>query len=367
VSEIYGGLMSGTSMDAVDAGLFVFEDGQLRTLATMNVPWPPALQRALRAVSAETPIKTLGELDLAVAETFAHAVQLLLRQNNLAPTQVRAIGSHGQTILHLPHHTPPMTWQIGDPNRIAELTGITVVADFRRRDMAAGGQGAPLVPAFHQAMFGGSGHARAIVNVGGIANVTLLPIDAQQPVLGFDTGPGNGLMDAWIRQHRGMAYDAQGAWAAQGNVDKGLLERCLADLFFVQAAPKSTGPEYFNLAWLAHYLGECPAISPQDVQATLCALTACSIVTACTRYLPDCQELVVCGGGAHNVVLMETLQNYFGGKRVVTTHSYGFDPDFIEAAAFAWFAHRTVNGLPSNLPSATGARQAVVLGGIYQA
>jgi anhydro-N-acetylmuramic acid kinase len=368
--ELYIGLMSGTSMDGVDAALVGFSgEQQMRLLQTCAYPWPPLLADALRqlAGSATTSLLQFGQLDAQVGDTFAAAVKALLQSAGVTPAEVRAIGSHGQTVFHAPDAHPPFSLQIGDPNRIAQATGITTVADFRRRDMAAGGQGAPLVPAFHADRFAASGETRAVLNLGGIANLTLLPGAAGRAVTGFDTGPGNCLLDLWTRRHRRQPFDAGGAWAAGGKSHPPLLERLLADPYFLRPPPKSTGPEYFSGEWLASRLADLGTLPAVDVQATLLALTVRSVADALQRTAPDTQRLLVCGGGAHNATLMAALAQQLAPISVESTAVQGLDPDWVEAAAFAWLARATLAGRPGNLPAVTGARAAVVLGGIYPA
>jgi anhydro-N-acetylmuramic acid kinase len=312
-------------------------------------------------------IERLGELDMALGELFAAAANALIKKAGLDTKDIRAIGCHGQTLRHRPRAAHPFTLQIGNPSVIAERTGITTVADFRARDMAAGGQGAPMVPVFHHQMFHSSRYNRAIVNIGGIANVTSLPAEASQPVTGFDTGPGNTLLDQWIHRHHARAHDEAGQWAASGRAARELLEMLLADPYFSSPPPKSTGREHFNLEWLQAQLKKMPAPpSADDVQATLLQLTAQSIARAIREFLPQTTEAYVCGGGAHNRALMAALAQNLPGMTVTTTDKLGLPPDWVEAAAFAWLAHQTLEGLPGNLPSVTGAKRAVVLGGIYK-
>lgn len=369
--SLYIGLISGTSMDAVDAVLVSHDAAPPRLVASYAHPLPDSLSARLQSIAAEglPGGAEVWQLDVELGALFSDAVAQLLVRAQVAAREITAIGSHGQTVYHGPGDQPPVTVQLGDPNVIAERTGITTVADFRRRDMAAGGQGAPLVPAFHRAVFQKSGCPRAIVNIGGIANVTVLPGDVESEVLGFDTGPGNTLMDLWCRRHRGQAMDKQGVWARGGKPLKMLLDALLDDPYFKAAPPKSTGREYFNLGWLDAALEELSleSVDDQDVQRTLCDLTACTIVDAVRKHAPKTREIFVCGGGAHNAVLMEALAGQAGNVPVDSTAAAGFDPDWIEAIAFSWFAKQTLEGNPSNLPSVTGARRLVILGGIYKA
>ncbi len=366
-TNIYLGLMSGTSVDGIDAALVRFPANSIELIATHSHPWPEPLRRALQGLTTpgDNEIDQLGELDILAADEFASAAQTVLAKAGISPSAVAAIGSHGQTIRHRPDAKNPFTLQIGDPNRIAEQTGITTVADFRRRDMAAGGEGAPLAPALHSALFGSHDNYRCILNIGGIANITLLP-PGRAAVAGFDTGPGNCLLDSWANRHNHAPFDKDGAWAATGRVHPALLKRMLADDYFSRPPPKSTGREYFNLAWLERLTGQHPGLSPAEIQATLVALTAQSIRNAIKGAAPECRQLLVCGGGVHNPTLMAQLRHDLPERRVESTRHYGADPDWVEAIAFAWLARQTLLGLAGNLPSVTGARHPVILGGIYQ-
>jgi anhydro-N-acetylmuramic acid kinase len=366
----YIGLISGTSVDAVDAALVALPAGGRFTLvATHAHPIPAAIRDEIQALmrAGADEIDRFGELDMALGELFADAANTVMAQAGLGKDDVRAIGSHGQTLRHRPRAARPFTLQIADPSVIAERTGITTVADFRARDMAAGGEGAPLVPAFHRQVLHSPKQNRAIINIGGIANVTYLPADAAQPVSGFDTGPGNTLLDQWITRHHTFPRDEGGQWAASGRPSNPLLEQLLQDPYFEAAPPKSTGREHFNLGWLGQHLQKLPALPAADVQATLLQLTARTIAGAIRRFLPQTREAYVCGGGAHNRALMQALAGHLSGVPVATTDALGWHPDWVEAAAFAWLAHQTLEGLPGNLPSVTGAKRAVILGGIYKA
>ncbi len=364
----YIGLMSGTSADAIDAVLVALPaNGPLKLLASHSHPIPERTKKTIHSLVLPGPneIDRLGALHTELGELFSAAALAVLRAGKLTAKDVRAIGSHGQTVRHRPTGTFPFSLQVGNPSVIAERTGITTVADFRARDIAAGGQGAPLVPAFHQYLFHSRERSRAIVNIGGIANVTYLPADDAQPVLGFDTGPGNTLLDAWARQHLGKTHDENGQWAGGGRPADALLEKLLADPYFTALPPKSTGREYFHAGWLTQRV---PAgLRPQDVQATLAELTARSIADAIRRFLPVCDEVFVCGGGAHNRDLMERLRARLKPLPLATTDALGLAPDWVEATAFAWLAHRTLEAKPGNLPSVTGAQHPVILGGIYRA
>ncbi len=367
----YIGLMSGTSVDGIDAALVsISATGRPVLVATYAHPMPPATRGEIQALmqTGANEIERLGELDMALGELFAEAANAVIQQAGFDKKNIRAIGSHGQTLRHRPRAGHPFTLQIGNPSVIAERTGITTVADFRARDIAARGQGAPLVPALHQRMFHSPQRNRVIVNIGGIANVTCLPADGTQPVAGFDTGPGNTLLDQWIGLHRASSHDEAGQWAASGKSSNALLELLLRDPYFQVSPPKSTGREHFNLTWLDQHLKQLPSTpAADDVQATLLQLTAQTIAGAIRRYLPQTQEVYICGGGAHNRQLISALAGNLSGIPVTTTEALGLHPDWVEAVAFAWLAHQTLEGQPGNLPSVTGAKRAVILGGIYKA
>lgn len=366
---LYIGIMSGTSMDGIDACLVEFHPQGHTLIAGHSRLWPKDLQHQLRILAqpGDNEIERLGGTDARIADEFASCALDLLATAGIKPQQVTAIGSHGQTIRHRPNATPPFTLQIGDPNRIAELTGITTVGDFRRRDMAAGGQGAPLVCSFHDSLFRSPDETRVILNIGGIANITILPADPQVPVSGFDTGPGNTLLDAWARRNLGTQFDESGAWASGGDVEQSLLADMLGDDYLQLPAPKSTGPEYFNLSWLDSILDGHPQTDPQDVQATLARFGADTITQAIQGAAPGCARVIACGGGVHNRVLMTKLGMGLGSIQLDTSADYGIDPDKVEAMAFAWLARQTLLGLPGNIPAVTGASGPRVLGGIYAA
>ncbi len=366
----YIGLMSGTSMDGIDAALVEIGAGRTRLLQAISHSWPQTLQSRLRrqASSEACTLREYGELDHLCGQEFARAALRLMDASGLNADRIRAIGSHGQTIHHRPQAPAPFSLQIGDPNIIAEETGVTVVADFRRRDMAAGGQGAPLVPAFHQAVFQHPTRNRVILNIGGIANITMLPASGQ-PATGFDTGPGNCLMDLWCARKCGLPYDRNGDWAAQGAPDAGLVQTLLDDAYFQLPPPKSTGTEYFGPEWLEGKLKYHPGLSDEDVQASLLDLTASSIREAIARWAPAAEEILVCGGGAHNQALLHRLSSLASPIPLMSTGDVrdGLDPDWVEAAAFAWLARQALEGIPGNLPTVTGARHPVILGGVYPA
>lgn len=362
----YIGVMSGTSLDGVDVVLAVIDENSVTQLASLSWPIPIAVKEAVLAICQGQPLtlSQLGQLDNRLGNLFADAVLALMSQEKLAAQDIVAIGCHGQTVWHEPTGDAPHTMQIGDNNIIVARTGVSVVGDFRRRDMALGGQGAPLVPAFHQALLAHVSERRMILNIGGIANLSLLI--PGQPVRGFDTGPGNMLIDAWIWRNLGKPYDKDAEWANEGKVILPLLQDMLNDPYFAAPAPKSTGREYFNYGWLAQFLARYPGLRAQDVQATLTELTA---VTISEQVLLSggCERLLVCGGGSRNPLVMARLAGLLAGTEVATTDEYGISGDDMEALAFAWLAWRTVAGLPGNLPSVTGASQATVLGAIFPA
>lgn len=361
---LYIGVMSGTSLDGLDIALVAL-DGSIRLLASHYIPMPEALRVELLGLCASGPDEVAR---VAIAEhnwvtLAAQGINTLLEQQRLAPDAIRAIGSHGQTIRHEPARG--FTVQIGNPALLAELTGITVVGDFRRRDVAAGGQGAPLVPAFHEALFEEREGHRAVLNIGGFSNLSL--IEPDKAVSGFDCGPGNVLLDAWIQDQRNESYDRNGQWAASGKVEPALLRELLSDPFFQATGPKSTGREVFNLPWLKQHLGRLPPLAAEDIQATLLELSARTIVESLTGAQENTEELLVCGGGAHNATLMARLGQLLPATRVASTASHGVDPDWVEAMAFAWLAQCCLDGVAANRPSVTGARGLRVLGAIYPA
>ncbi|AKK62719.1 anhydro-N-acetylmuramic acid kinase [Xanthomonas oryzae] len=369
-SLLYLGLMSGTSADGIDAALVRFaEDTHRRCelVAGTTVPWEPRLRETLVALGqgAETvAIDALGQLDAQVGLAFAAAANQLIRDSGVERRRIRAIGSHGQTIRHGPEADPAFTWQIGDASRIAEHTGITTVADFRRRDVAAGGQGAPLMPAFHLAMLGAGDEDSAVLNLGGIGNLTLIPRDGA--VLGFDTGPANALLDSWCQRHHGTPFDAEGAFAASGRVDAALLQALLADPWFALPPPKSTGREQFHLDWVLQAMSSA-RLDAADVQATLLELTAASVADALLRLQPSTRRVLVCGGGVRNPVLLARLAARLPGMVVESSARHGLDPDYLEAMGFAWLAAELLAGRAANLPSVTGAAGPRLLGAIYPA
>lgn len=363
----YIGLISGTSMDGIDAVLASFGDSGVRIDGTHARAYPEALRRELLAAAATPKSANLadyGRLHMRVAQEFAATALDLLAASGRQPADIRAIGSHGQTLLHAPEADPPFSLQAGDPGTLAALTGMTVVADFRNADLALGGQGAPLVPAFHQFAFSTPAEDRALVNIGGIANITLLP--GGGPVTGFDTGPGNTLLDDWYRRHHSAAFDRGGSWAAGGKVHAELLATLQADPYFAAPSPKSTGTDYFCGAWLDRALASLDtAPAAQDIQATLAELSAATIADALAAGSGMPSLLAVCGGGAHNADLLARLQQRLPGSKVDTTSRWGVDPDWVEATAFAWLARERLAGQPGNVPTVTGATTLAALGGVY--
>ena len=355
-------------MDAIDAALVEFDTQTLRVVHYQQFPIAVEIQATIRAANSTLSIKDLTRLDVIMGELFAAAVLELLESAKVDRQAITAIGSHGQTILHLPESDYPRTLQIGDPGIIAAKSGITTVADFRRNDIAAGGQGAPLAPAFHAWRFRSHDTTRVVLNLGGMANITILPTDENQDIIGFDTGPGNNLMDAWSQQHINKSYDIDGHWAAEGSCNKELLDNLMNHPYIALAPPKSTGKDDFNLPWLVEQLGALNMnISDADVQRTLLELSAQSISAAIDLHGQDASELLVCGGGVHNPLLMQRLSVLLPKLEIVSTERYGIHPDAVEAIAFAWLAKCRLDKVPGNIPSVTGAERPVMLGAIYEA
>ena len=389
MSDLYIGLMSGTSLDGVDGVLVDFSGVHLRVLAYANAPLSAALTQELLALNSPgtNELHRAALAANALVRVYAHVVAQLLELAGIEHSAVAAIGAHGQTVRHQPQSFDGTgyTLQINNPALLAELTGIDVVADFRSRDVAAGGQGAPLVPAFHQSAFGQTDQTLAVLNLGGMSNLSVLgPHPALQPrvgapeadlqsgldgndVLGFDCGPGNALMDAWCQQHIGQPFDADGAWAACGRVHSELLAALLDEPYFAQSAPKSTGRDLFNPTWLAWKLEKFSSVAPVDVQATLTELTASACATCVKRYGSESKTLIVCGGGAFNSHLMARLQALLPGLQVNSSQAHGLPPSQVEAAAFAWLARNTLLRRTSSLQEVTGASGARILGAVYPA
>jgi anhydro-N-acetylmuramic acid kinase len=363
------GLMSGTSVDAIDAALVRTNGVSLQLIDSLEYPISAEIKAEISSLShpGSNEIERMGSLDRQLGQLFAEACVALLLQADIDHRQVRAIGCHGQTIRHFPPSAidsseAAFTLQIGDPNTIAEITGITTVADFRRRDIAAGGEGAPLAPAFHAAVFNSPKKIRAIINIGGIANLSLL---SGSQVTGFDSGPGNTLMDLWVHANRGEQYDADGAWAASGIVSEHLLKRLLQHPYLQLVAPKSTGKEVFNMAWLQQQTRDLPAFPAEDVQATLAEFTARTITDALASTGQEVDEIFVCGGGAANGDLMARIRRKVSPVHLGTTTELGCDPGWVEAAAFAWLAYRRLESLSGNITAVTGASAERILGGVY--
>lgn len=363
--------MSGTSLDGVDGVLADFSQGRMRVLQHCSAPLPLALRTELLALNtpATNELHRAALAGNALVRVYAEVVTNLLTNSQTPRNAVRAVGAHGQTVRHRPQEFDGTgyTLQLNQPALLAELCGIDVAADFRSRDVAAGGQGAPLVPPFHQAFFGQAGRTLAVLNIGGISNITVLDPAAEAPVRGFDCGPGNALMDGWCLAHTGQPFDDAGRWAAGGHVHAGLLARLLGEAFFAKPPPKSTGRDLFNAGWLASYLAGFADLSPQDVQATLTELTAQSCAEALRSIAPHCDTLVICGGGAFNTHLMARLAHHLPGCTVESSNAWGLPPLQVEASAFAWLARQTCLRQTGSLPKVTGAQGARILGAIYPA
>jgi anhydro-N-acetylmuramic acid kinase len=369
-SNLYIGLMSGTSADAIDAVLVDSEPKNFKVIGHHSIDHDYSTRQDILALckQGENEINRMGELDNKLGLLFSQAAIELLTKLKVSATQIQAIGSHGQTIRHHPPSigSHPFSLQVGDANIIASRTGITTVADFRRRDIAEGGEGAPLVPAFHKAVFSDSETSRVILNIGGMANISIL--SPSLPCTGFDTGPGNVLMDAWIYKHKQLPYDDQGNWGKSGSADHQLLEVLLEHPHFNTLPPKSTGREAFNLNWIEGALTKNKkAISPQDVQATLQLLTVKSIASSIEAHAHYCSEMYVCGGGILNKSLIKSLQSFLPDIKIDSTASLGIPPQLVEASAFAWLAQQTLQKKTGNCPEVTGGSHPVILGGIYQA
>lgn len=367
-ASLFIGMMSGTSADGIDAVVVSLAGGRCREHGHVHLAFEPSLRETILAVARGATLADAASLDVRLADAYAEAVETLLRQSGFSRDRIRAIGCHGQTVLHRPEGEAPTSIQLGDPHRLAARTGIDVVADFRRADIAAGGEGAPLASAFHAAVFSSPDENRCVVNLGGMANVTMLPAGHDTPVLGFDTGPGNVLLDAWISLHGGHDYDAGGTWAATGSVDSRLLAALRSDPWFRRAPPKSTGREHFDHEWLERWGGDrLHAIAMADIQATLSELTASTLADTILEHAPATARVLICGGGAHNADLLERIGRLLPGIAVETTGVHGIDPGRVEALAFAWLAHRRLRGLPGNCPAVTGARREVPLGAVILA
>ena len=366
--DIYIGLMSGTSLDGIDIAIVKFADQRPEVLHCGTTPYDSELQNRIREIT-QSPTITLDQLytlDTDLGKRYADVVNKALETHALDRSKVAAVGCHGQTIRHMPDIASAFTAQIGDPNQITAQTGITTVADFRRKDMALGGQGAPLACAFHKALFQSTDEDRAVINIGGISNITLLPSNPDSAVTGFDTGPGNTLFNYWCNKHLGESYDANGDWAKSGTVIPALLTEMLdGEPYFEKSPPKSTGTEHFNPDWLRSY--SIDQYAPQDVQATLVELSVQTIVKALQRQTIIPAACYVCGGGVHNRYLMERLTKVLPDANWHSTQGLGVDPDYVEAIAFAWLARERLHQRSGNLPEVTRAKSAAVLGGCYVA
>ncbi len=363
--DYYIGLISGTSMDGIDAALVRFGESSIEELSTHEHAYPDELKDRLRAAITRSDLRAaddVAELHRDVGYCFRDAAIALLAKVGVDPAEVAAIGSHGQTVRHEPNISEPFSLQIGDADIVASGTGVTTVADFRTADIAEGGQGAPLAPAFHEWLLRDPGELRVVVNLGGIANVTILPAGGDATT-GYDTGPSNTLLDAWCREHQGRPYDESGAWSASGHADEALLRRLLVDPYFSATPPKSTGFEYFNLDWLRAY--GVDSLDPVDVQSTLAVLSARTVGDAIRTAGSDACDVFVCGGGVHNRELMRLLTAELPEYRVQSTAAAGLDPDWVEAVAFAWLAKRRLEGKTGSLASVTGASRDAVLGEIH--
>lgn len=365
-ASLYIGLMSGTSMDGVDGVLAaITPEGRTQVLAHASTSLPSPLREELLQLNtpSDNELHRAAVAAHGLTTLYGQVVAQLLDMRRHSAHDIRAIGVHGQTVRHQPQQQAPYTWQLNNPARLAEITGIDVVADFRSRDVAAGGQGAPLVPAFHLGAFGQAGSCIAALNIGGISNLSVLPGDGD--ARGWDCGPGNALMDHWCQQHTGQAFDRDGAWAATGQVHQNLLERLLQEPYLDQPPPKSTGRDLFNPDWLSSRLAGFDGLAPADVQATLTAFTAQACIRDVQQHAAQAHELIVCGGGALNLCLMRLLKQGLPTVEVVSSEARGLPPLQVEAAAFAWLAHKCVRREPASLPSVTGARGARVLGALY--
>lgn len=355
----YIGIMSGTSLDGIDVALCQIDKNSCILESSLTTQFDINLKNEiLQIINGTTTLKQIGEIDHRLALEFAKAVKLLLQKTNLKPKDIEAIGSHGQTLWHEPNSTYPFSMQLGDPSILAVQTSITVVADFRAKDIAVGGQGAPFAPAFHAELFSHIPNC-GVVNIGGMANLSVL----SENIIGYDTGCGNVLMDMWIQEKKQLPFDRDGSWAKSGQINNQLLQKMLDDKYFRLEYPKSTGREYFNKNFLIKYLEQCDKISDKDIQATLLALSVKSIANEIKKF--DIKTVLVCGGGAKNSYLMESLQSQFEDIVIDTTDSYGVSGDDIEAMIFAWFAYKRLCHEPIKLKTVTGAKKNTILGGIY--
>ncbi|WP_144393141.1 anhydro-N-acetylmuramic acid kinase [Pleionea sediminis] len=371
MSELYIGLISGTSADGIDAVVLDFSNNQTKAVAEQTYPYPEQVREEVLSLSQPLlskegqRIDRQGHLDHHLGKLFAEAARNVCKTAEISMSEIVAIGSHGQTIRHRPQTQNPFSLQLADPNVIAWETQCVTIADFRRIDIAAGGQGAPLVPLFHQQMYQSEAANRVILNLGGIANITWLPKDGQQ-VIGFDTGPANALCDYWIEQHQNNDYDVEGAWARSGQTSTELLKHMLADPYFQLPAPKSTGREYFDAQWLQQKLKGADPLPPEDVQSTLAELSAQSIARHINKLPGPCEELLVCGGGIHNHYLIERIEAALNGDIPVNPlNQGGLNSDFVEAATFAWLARERISNRRVDYRSITGSNSPLLMGAVY--
>ncbi len=364
--EYYIGVMSGTSMDGIDTVLVGIENEKLETIASYSTDFPSHLKAELEALigNYQTDLEQVGRIDHQLGNCYADAINQLIENSKIDPAEITAIGCHGQTVFHQPEKPYTFTMQLGDANLIAAKTGVRTVADFRRMDMANGGGGAPLAPAFHQYFLNSPSEKRCILNLGGIANITILDQDDNR-VIGFDTGPANCLMNNWVKMKLGKEYDEDGQWAENGTVIPELLDHMLSDEYFQLPHPKTTGRELFNLNWLNQQLENFHECENEDIQATLLELTAKTVALSIQKAAPDTDTVYVCGGGANNSYLLKRLEANLNGQKVFSTNKIGILPQLVESTAFAWLAMRRIKGLHGNLPSVTGANSKVLLGTIY--
>ncbi len=368
MSELYIGLMSGTSVDAIDAVLMDFSKSKTHIVSSYSQNINSQLRSEINSlIATRQHPKDYQKIDDQFARSSCEAVSQLLKLASLDTNQISAIGSHGQTVFHDPKGIPPVSIQIGNPQYIANKIQIPTVGNLRQADIDAGGQGAPLACAYHAEVLQNDEEERVILNLGGIANITRLPRNKKQPIIGFDTGPASTLMDAWTSQHMDKPYDADGAWAQTGKVNTALLENMLQDSYFSALPPKSTGRERFNLEWLQHHLdAHLTLASPEDIQATLLALTSYSIADSIETWCPQTEKILLCGGGSENKFLVQQLEKILEGKTIQKTDDYGVPTTWMEAMAFAWLAKQNIENKPGNIPSVTGADKAVILGELFK-
>ena len=368
MSELYIGLMSGTSVDAIDAVLMDFAKSNTYVVASYSQNISSQLRSEINSLIAmrQHP-KDYEKIDAQFAQASCEAITQLLKLASIDANHISAIGSHGQTVFHDPKGIPPVSIQIGNPQYIANTMQIPIVGNLRQADIDAGGEGAPLACAYHAEVLQNDGEERVIINLGGIANITKLPSEKKQPIIGFDTGPASTLMDAWTKQHLNQPYDVNGEWAQSGKVNTALLESMLQDSYFSALPPKSTGREHFNLEWLQYHLdAHSTSTSPEDIQATLLALTTYSVADSIEAWCPQCKKILLCGGGSENKFLVKQLERILEKKTIQKTDDYGIPTTWMEAMAFAWLAKRHVEKKPGNIPSVTGADKAVILGMLYK-